>query len=324
MITGGTGFLGWHLVNELIDNKYTLKLLIRQPNKKRQFNPKDKLSFFEGDLTNKASLSGLLEDIDVVFHNASAVGEWGSYRYFKQNNIIGTKNLLETILNSSVKKIIYTSTADFYSNKENPITESTPFKPRGNYHKSKIAVEQLLDDFAKSYGLKIIKIRPPGILGAGNNYMAERIINGINQREVIVIGSGDQIQSYVDARDVARCLRLASENDKAIGQVFNVTSSQASVKEYWLTAAEILDKAITFKSFPYKIAYLFGGLSEIIGKITFRKTTPKATRFRVSYFGEEHIIDDNKVRKILNYKPQYSFKQSMTDMLKSYLSSTVK
>lgn len=321
LITGGTGFLGIHLVNELLSQNYHLKLLVRQFNRAKKLELKENIIFFNGDLTQKTTLEGLLDNVDLVFHNASAVGEWGPYRYFKRNNVTGTKNLLDIILNSSVKKIIYTSTADFYSNIENPLTENTSLKPRGNYHKSKIAAEKILDDYAHNYGLKIAKIRPPGILGSGNHYMAARIINGVNQKDVTVIGSGNQIQSYVDARDVAKCLRLAAENNNAIGQIFNVTSSHSSVKDYWLTAAEILGKKIIFRSYPYNIAYFFGFLSEIVGKITFRKTTPKATRFRVSYFGEEHIIDDSKARKILNYEPDYSFKQSMTDMLNEYLSS---
>ncbi|HUU78028.1 MAG TPA: NAD-dependent epimerase/dehydratase family protein [candidate division Zixibacteria bacterium] len=324
LVTGASGFLGVHLVKELVEKNYPVKALIRPSSRTNKLDKIPEISFFKGDLIDKKSLVGILKDIDILFHNASAVGEWGSYRYFKKNNVGGTKNLLELVLNSSVEKIIYTSTADIYRNSNKPLTEETSLHPRGNYHKTKIEAEKLLDIYADKHGLNISKIRPPGILGPGNSYMAERIIRGVSQSEVTVIGSGNQIQSYVDVRDVATILRIAAEKNEAIGKTFNVTSSNATVKDYWNTAAKIINKSITFRHYPYKIAYGFGAISEFIAKVTFRKETPKATRFRVSYFGENHIIDDSKAKKILNFKPQFNFFTSMFDMLDDFLTNVNK
>ena len=89
------------------------------------------------------------------------------------------------------------------------------------------------------------------------------------------------------------------------------------MKEYWTAAATHLKQNIDFINYPYKIAYIFGALSELIGKITRRKTTPRATRFRVDYFGKPHVIDDTKIRRKLKYSPKFDLTTSMGQMLDS-------
>ncbi|MFW9923539.1 MAG: NAD-dependent epimerase/dehydratase family protein [Candidatus Thorarchaeota archaeon] len=319
LITGASGFLGSHIVEELHKNDYSISVLVRKTSKLNFLKNFPKIKIKYGDLTDFSSIQNHMQDIDTLFHNGSVVDEWGKYSYFKKNNVIGTKNILDAVLNSNIKNIVYTSTADFYSDSLEAKTESAKLHPRGNYQKSKIEAEKIISLYEEQNGLKVTKIRPPGILGPRNNYMAGRIIIGVSQPKVPLIGSGNQIQSYVDARDVARGIRLAAENKNTAGEAFNITSFQCDVKEYWLSAAEIMNNKIEFIHYPFSIAYFFGALSEFIGKITLRKSTPKATRFRVKYFGTTHIIDDSKIRKLLNFRPEFDLKTSMRDMLEDYI-----
>jgi len=319
LVTGATGFLGSHIVDELLTNDYQVNALARRTSNTSYLQSLAKVKIINGNLLQIDSLKKAFTDIDLLLHNASVVDEWAPYKYFYENNVQGTQNVLDTVLKSSISKIVYTSSADIYSYSSTEISEEHPRKPRSRYHKSKIAAENLIDSYSELYGLKVTKIRPPGIIGPRNNYMAESVLNGISREQITLIGSGEQIQSYVDPRDVATCIRLALEHENASGETFNVKSFNASVKEYWLSAATHLKKEISFIHYPYTIAYSFGALSEFFGKITRKKTTPRATRFRVNYFGKQHIITDSKVKKMLNYEPKFNLQRSMGEMLDSQI-----
>ncbi len=320
LVTGATGFLGSHLVEELLANDYQVSVLVRKTSNLEHLENLSGLTILYGDLNDVNSLVQAFRDQDIIFHNASAFNEWGPYKFFHQHNVVGTKNVVNAALKNSLEKIVYTSTADIYKyDKIDSYNENSKIKPYGNYQKSKIRAEKVLDECSSENGLKISKIRPPGIIGPRNDYMAARIANGVSQRRVPLIGSGNQIKSYVDVRDVAHCLRLAAENENAFGNNLNVTSFEANVMDYWSTAATILEKEIEFIHYPYSIAYFFGFLSEVFGKITFRKNVPRATRYRINYFGKDYIIDSTNARTILKYKPKYNFIQSMKDMLVTWL-----
>ncbi|NHJ84071.1 MAG: NAD(P)-dependent oxidoreductase [Asgard group archaeon] len=316
LVTGASGFLGYHLVNELIINDYKVSILVRQTSNISNLKKIPGLKIVTGDLTNLESLQKGFKRQNIIFHNGSAFNEWGPYRYFYQNNVLGTKNVLEAAKSNDITRIIYTSTADIYKyqNKES-YDEDSETNARGNYQKSKLKAEALLNDYSENFNFEITKIRPPGILGPRNQYMTARVKNGLKAKKVPLIGSGDQKQSYADARDVAKAIRLIAENDKTIGEIYNITSFNASVKEFWSSAAEAINKDITFVNYPYRLTYFFGWLSEIIGKITFRKSVPRATRYRINYFGKDYLIDDTKIRSELKYKPQYTLNESMNDML---------
>jgi nucleoside-diphosphate-sugar epimerase len=316
LVTGATGFLGRFLVQELINNNYQLTILARETSDTSVLQQYSNLEVKIADLTKKKSLKKALDDeIEVIFHNAAAVDEWGKYRYFHENNVIGTKNLFEEAIKHRVKKFVYTSTAAMYEyDEERELTEDEPKMALNNYQKSKIAAEEWLFTKAALEGIAVTAVRPPGIIGPGNNYMVSRLAIGLANEKVPMIGSGEKKQSYVDSRDTAYCLRLAAETSLSDNEAFNVKSFDVSAKDYWLTAAEILDKDIEFIHYPYPIAYFFAILSESWGKLVKKKRSPQATRFRVNYFGKQFLLDITKAEQKLHYKPKYNFAESMKEM----------
>lgn len=315
LVTGASGFLGSHLVQELIRKDYSVKALVRSSSDITFLEKYPSLEILFGDLGDFSSLIKATSDIDVIFHNASLVKEWGSYDHFREHNVLGTKNIIEAMRINDVDKIVFTGSAAIYQQQNCKLVEDMEKHPLNNYQKSKLEAEQTIRNFCEKYGLAYIIIRPPGILGPRNDYMPPRLINTLSKKKVQIIGSGDQRHSYVDVRDVARCLRLASEKKQAIGEAFNISSYLATVKEFWKTGAKILGKEpIKFQKNPYWLAFGYGVLSEIWGKIIGRKTVPRVTRFRVSYFGKSFVIDTTKAKKLLNFQPGFDLETSMKDM----------
>ncbi|MBD3191062.1 MAG: NAD-dependent epimerase/dehydratase family protein [Candidatus Heimdallarchaeota archaeon] len=315
LVTGASGFLGSHLVQELILNDYSVKALVRQSSNIRFLEKVPSLQIQYGNLGDFSSLKRATFNIEVIFHNASLVKEWGPYDIFREHNIIGTQNILEAARINDVKKIIFTGSAAIYQQKNSKLEEEADKNPLNNYQKSKLQAEQIIRDFCGKYGIAHTIIRPPGILGPRNNYIPPRMINALSKKKVQIIGSGNQKHSYVDVRDAAECLRLACEKQQAIGETFNISSYVATVESFWKIGAKILGKtALKFQRYPYWLAYGFAILSEIWGKIVQRKTVPSATRFRVSYFGKSFVLDSTKAKDILDFQPKFDLETSMKDM----------
>jgi dihydroflavonol-4-reductase len=302
LITGGSGFIGRYLIDELLIRNYNVKIITRQ----NKLNFKN-IEITKGDITNIDNCLSALKNIDAVFHNAAYATDYGDKREIFNTNIIGTKNIFKACLKKGINRIIYTSTAGVYGfpNIMEKIDETSDIKPYNIYHKSKFEGEKILN---KNKDIQVSIIRPPLVLGFGGTG-SEIIINKIREKKMIFIGDGDQYISIAHPSDVAQCLRLAFEKDK-IGDVFNVVSFYCKIKDLFKELSNELNVNLPNKKIPYLIAYVAAFLNE---KINLNE--PSITRFRVKSLGTTRFIDFNKAKKLIGYKPKYDLKMTVKDMV---------
>jgi dihydroflavonol-4-reductase len=302
LITGGSGFIGRYLIDELLIRNYNVKIITRQ----NKLNFKN-IEITKGDITNIDNCLSALKNIDAVFHNAAYATDYGDKREIFNTNIIGTKNIFKACLKKGINRIIYTSTAGVYGfpNIMEKIDETSDIKPYNIYHKSKFEGEKILN---KNKDIQVSIIRPPLVLGFGGKG-SEIIINKIREKKMIFIGDGDQYISIAHPSDVAQCLRLAFEKDK-IGDVFNVVSFYCKIKDLFKELSNELNVNLPNKKIPYLIAYVAAFLNE---KINLNE--PSITRFRVKSLGTTRFIDFNKAKKLIGYKPKYDLKMTVKDMV---------
>ncbi len=176
LITGGAGYIGSHCVYELLkhnndvivfDNLSTgHKEIIDELKKYRDFK------FVLGDLKNKNDIDELFKnyDIDSVIHFAglSIVSESvKNPKIYYENNVLGSLNLFNSMIENNVKKIVFSSTCAIYGDPDYlPIDENHQKKPINPYGKTKLTVENILDDYDYSYGLKSVRLRYFNACGA--------------------------------------------------------------------------------------------------------------------------------------------------------------
>ncbi|MFX1536967.1 MAG: NAD-dependent epimerase/dehydratase family protein [Promethearchaeota archaeon] len=320
LVTGATGFLGSHIVDELMENNYEVRVLIRKTSNTRFIDKYSGIEKAIGDITQAETLPEAMKDVDVVFNNAAIMEDWGPWKKFERVNLQGTLNVLEAARKLEIKKIVHTSSTAVYGfpNKKTPITEEFPKKPFGNYQKSKYEAQKAADQYVSNYDMDISSIRPPFIFGARDSYTIPIAIESIVSGDMMLIGSGNQIQSIVHARDAAHCIRLAAEKPDTKGESFNVTSFDIDVKTLYTRIAELIGASPEFTQVSYKIAHLFGTISEGFGLLLRKKTSPTATRFRVKLLGQNYRIDCTKAKEILGYKPNYDFETTISDSLRWY------
>ncbi len=320
LVTGGTGFLGSHIVEELVESNYDVRVLARKSSNTTQLP--NNVEVVEGDITLPETLNSAMQDVEVIFNNAAIMDDWESWSKLVPINVEGTRNILDAARKIDISKIAHTSSCALYGfpNSKKPITEDFPQKPYGDYQKSKWAAEQIVDDYVDTYGMDIVSVRPPFILGSRDQYTTPSFVDAIQKGEMVVIGNGKQIQSVVHARDAAHCLRLAAEHPNIQGEAFNVTSFDLSAEELYTRYAEMLAEKSSFRHIPYRVVWVFGAVSEGFAKLRRKKESPLMSIFRVKLLGTNYLIDSTKAKEKLGYQPRFDAETTIYDSLKSYFS----
>lgn len=318
LVTGGTGFIGSHLTDELIEQGYEVRVLRRTTSSTKALKGK-KASFALGDLTDPISLIHACEHVDVVFHVAALPRDWGPKKTFFDINLDGTKNLLNACIKNKVSRFIFMSSAAAYGFPKTaiPITEEYPKKPTAKYGESKLIAEQLIWAYGKKFDMTVSAIRSPLVIGPRDSLIAPFLIQALKEGRLFYIGNGQQQISISDGRDVAFCLRLSCETDKAAGQVYNVKSFDSTPKQLIETLAEKIHVPAPKTHRSYLRAYLLASLIEGLWVIR-RKQNPPFTRHKVKVLGHARQLDITKAEQELHYKPRYTMTSTIDDLVEWY------
>jgi UDP-glucose 4-epimerase len=170
LITGGAGYIGSHIVEQLIKNKRNVIILDNLvTGYKKLINKKAK--FIKADIKNKSKVIKIIKDNDItsIIHLAAYLNvseaEKNKKKYY-QNNIVGTKNLLEACKNSSVKNIIFSSSCAVYGNVKGSVGENKKPNPQGYYGYTKYKGEELVKKLSLKYKFNFGILRYFNVAGA--------------------------------------------------------------------------------------------------------------------------------------------------------------
>lgn len=262
LITGGTGFIGSHLIEEI--SKFSDKVFVPfiDINPKSYFSVmklKNKVQMTKLDLTDKAKLFHYLKKrkIDFIFHLAAQTIVTKAYEdpYFTlQNNIISTLNILEFArLNKSIKGIIVASSDKAYGKTSKRYTESSPLKGDHPYDVSKSTKDLIAQTYFKTYNVPVVITRFGNVYGEGDLHLS-RIIPGIcesiiKNRQLQVRSDGTFVRDYIYVKDVVNAYMTLYANFEQIkGEAFNVSSKDTiSVINLIKTIERSIGKKIKYK-----------------------------------------------------------------------------
>ena len=170
LVTGGAGYIGSHIVEQLIKNKENVIILDNLvTGYKKLINKKAK--FVKADIKNKSKIIEIIKDYNIssIIHLAAYLNvseaENNKKKYY-QNNIIGTKNLLEVCKNSNVENIIFSSSCSIYGDVKGSINENRKANPQGYYAYTKYKSEELIKKFSKKNKFKYGILRYFNVAGA--------------------------------------------------------------------------------------------------------------------------------------------------------------
>jgi nucleoside-diphosphate-sugar epimerase len=322
LVTGGTGFIGSHLIDELLEQGYDIRILRRNTSNIMLLEDK-KLSFVVGDLTDTESLVRACQDVDVVFHVAALPQDWGPKKTFFEVNFDGTKSLLDACVHNKVPRFLFMSSAAVYGfpKTQQPLAEEYRKNPTAKYGESKLCAEGLLWGYGMEHNISVSAIRSPIVTGPRDRLIALFLVKALQQGRLFYIGDGNQKISVSDGRDVAHCLRLAGESQKANGQAYNVKSFDSTPRQLIETLAERLRLSAPEKHRSYSWAYVLASIVEGIWMLR-GKENPPFTRHKVKVLGTSRLIDITKATKELKYTPRYTCTTTIDDVVSWYRTFT--
>ena len=242
LVTGGAGFIGSHLVKRLLKEGFEVVVLDNLSTGSLEnlelCLENENLRFVKGSIIDEQAMREASKDVEAVFHLAAITSVPYSVEYpdvTREVNVDGTRKLLEECLSAGVERFIYVSSCAVYGEPEYlPIDEEHPARPVSPYAESKLEAERLCREFQKAYGLKTTIVRPFNVYGPrmkGGRYggVIARFIERLRlNKPPIIYGDGTQTRDFVHVWDIINALMLTLNNQKAIGEIFNVASGVAT------------------------------------------------------------------------------------------------
>ncbi len=193
VVFGGSGFLGSHVVDELVARGHSVLIFDIVPYKTSQ-----QISYVAGDIRNKEEVRNAIKGVDYVF-NFAGIANLDSASTMAvetaEYNVIGNINILEGCMHNKVKKILYASTIYVYSERG------------GFYRCSKQAAELYVEEFNRKYGLDYTIMRYGSLYGprsAGKSSIHSIIRQALKDKKVVYRGTGNEVREYIHVRDAAR------------------------------------------------------------------------------------------------------------------------
>ncbi len=295
LVTGGCGFIGSHLAEQLLAEGHDVVILDNLSCGRMAnivtFESHPKLRVVTADITDRQEIAPVFVGIEWVFHLAGIADIVPSIErpdaYF-ENNVVGTLNVLQCARDAGVKRVVYAASSSSYGiPAQYPTPETSPIQPQYPYALTKYMGEELVLHWAQVYKLPAVSLRLFNVYGPRSRttgaygavfgvFLAQKL----NGKPYTVVGDGQQTRDFTYVADVANAFVHAAQSE-ASGEAINVGSGNHYSVNYLVS--------------------LLGGEKVYIPK---RPGEPDCT-----------FAETAKIKRLLNWAPQVSFEQGVQNML---------
>lgn len=255
LVTGGSGFIGRHLVNVLLSLNKKVVILDNLSTSLDRTIPLG-ATLVPGDVRNLRVVIKAAKGAELIFHmaaNASGTVSVNDARLDFETNAMGTCNILEAALSAGTKRFVYVSSASVYGRPQRfPMDEQHPTRPFVPYGASKLAGELCCLSFFKTYGLPVLIARPFCVYGPGENpklalvEVSRYLRWHLNHRPIQIVGEMDQkTRDFVHVSDTIHGLLLIADKADA-GEIFNLGSGEeVSMRELTEVVSSVTGRTAT-------------------------------------------------------------------------------
>jgi len=238
LVTGGCGFIGSHLVDQLVRDNHQVVVLDDLSTGSRKNIRNNGVKIIEGDILDPAMRKKALRGVDAVFHMAALVSVRESVVDPQQcftSNDMGTFAMLSDCRDRAIKRFIFSSSSAVYGNSPMYLfkNESQPHRLESPYATSKFVGELYMEQFAKQYGMETISLRYFNVYGTRqrpdspySGVIAKFIHCKKSGEKPTIYGDGKQTRDFVHVSDVVRANIMALHTDQYFGQAFNVGTGE--------------------------------------------------------------------------------------------------
>src|ERR1022692_1585712 len=300
LVTGASGFLGWHVARVLLERGIRVRALVRPGSRVDALD----VECVTGDLRDPASLERAVAGCGLVFHVAADYRLWAKdpgelYR----SNVDGTRNMLEAAKNSGAERVVYTSTVGCIGLPHGGIgDENTPVGLEdmvGHYKRSKFMAERVALEFARS-GLPVVIVNPTAPIGDHDvkpTPTGKIVLDFLRGDMPAFIDTGLNV---VDARDVALGQLLACERGRA-GERYILGAENLTLAQILAELAAIAGRPAPTVQLPYAVAYAAGVVTTAWARVTGKP--PRAPLDAVRMARKKMFVSHAKAARELGFRP---------------------
>lgn len=304
LVTGGAGFIGSNIVEELVDRGVEVVVLddLFLGSRENLSGVQDEVEFVEASVLDRGKIEQAVEGCDTVFHQAAR----SSSPMHKENpaegarvNVEGFVNVVESSIQEGVEKLVYASTSSMYGSVEPPHTEDANVEPTNRYTASKLSREMYgrmysYRDEIQTTGLRYFSVFGPHERSKGKyaNVVTQFLWKMMEGERPVIWGEGDQERDFVYVKDVAKANVLAAErSDEADGKIINIGRGDPR------TFNQVVEK-----------------LNQALGK----NIEPKHVENPRERYVKKHRADISRAEKLLGWNPEHSFEEGLEKTVDFY------
>lgn len=324
LVTGGTGFLGRHIVELLLARGRKVSVLARRGSPELEARG---VRFITTPLQAGEALEEACRGQNTVFHVAAKVGVWGNYKDFYETNVLGTRALLAACKKAGVRQLVHTSTPSVVydghdlagANECLPLTRSCP----SNYPLTKALAEaEVLA--ANGPELRCCSLRPHLIWGLGDPHLVPRVLERARSGRLRIIGDGNNRVDMVHVRNAAEAHLLAEQSllkgGAACGRPYFITNGEPVLLWDWINGLlKALGEPVVEKRIPLVTAKSVGAVCELAWNMLRLKGEPPMTRFVAAELAKDHWFDISAARRDLGYEPTLTMEQGTREIIAELL-----
>ncbi len=317
LVTGGTGFIGSHVVDVLLTRKYTVRCLVRKSSN-LQYLESLPVELVNGDFDNVESLRKAVTDTDIIIHVAGVVAAKNRDGFYR-GNLTATRNLLDAVLkyNPDIKRFLHVSSLTVVGPGKNgkPIDENTQPHPITTYGESKLATEKAVFSYIDRIPFTIV--RPAAVYGPRDTATLS-FFQSVNKGLVPLVGFSPKKVSLVHAYDLARGIVDAALEEKTIGNIYFIGSEEIYD---WQHIGDVTAKVVGRKTLKLRIPeFMVMGIAALSGFISKFKKKPSVLNYEKGkdMVAENWTCSIEAARRDFGYRQEVSLEEGIKNTLDWY------
>jgi dihydroflavonol-4-reductase len=316
-VTGGTGFIGSHVIRKLRARGDDVKALVRSPEKGKAL-AEIGCVLIEGSLSDETAIRDGMRGCDAVIHGAAVyeVGiPKGEHEAMYEANVLGTERVLRAAMDEKIPKVVYISTVGAFGNTEGSVVDESYTHPgdvyTSYYEETKVKAHQIARRLIDDEGLPCVIVQPGGVYGPDDHSAIGSQINQFLDGKMPMIAFPDLGMNMVHVDDVADGVLLALDDGK-VGEQYVLGGQITTMRELIETVARVSDKKAPKRAMPTPVLKALTPVGPVIGKVM--NQGPNLRELISSADGVTFWAKHDKAIEQLGYSPR-GLEQGLRDTL---------
>jgi nucleoside-diphosphate-sugar epimerase len=313
LVTGGTGFVGSHLVRRLLSKGHQVVSLDKNPGLSDDDLRARGAQLVGGSVTEPEDIRRAMEGCELVYHLASPFGDiLQPDRAYWDIEVNGTRNILQAAQGMGVHRVIHCSTQGVHGIiNDPPGDEDSPIAPRDYYCYSKAEGERVCQEYIDR-GMDVVIVRPTSVYGPGDTRGWLKLYRMVSSGWFLMVGDGKTLNHPVYVDNLVDMFELAAANPTARGRAYLAGDEDSvTLTDLVRCVGDALGAPVRILRFPwYRAAWVGASAIEVVLKRIGVK--PPVFRRRLSWFKTNRSFRIDRARKELGYQPRIQLKEGLS------------